>query len=63
MLKRSLLFIFAFLFQINSFSQSNFYDIDIELFQNFYNLSHVYIIVDTQKEEKVLLELKNNNEE
>ena len=63
MLKRSLLFIFAFLFQINSFSQSNFYDIDIELFQNFYNLSHVYIIVDTQKEEKVLLELKNNDEE
>ena len=48
---------------INKNINSNFYDIDIELFQSFYNLSHVYIIVDTQKEEKILLELKNNDEE
>jgi rod shape-determining protein MreC len=46
---------------INKYINSNFYDIDIKLFQNFYNLSTVYVVLDTQKNEKILLELKNTN--
>ena len=47
---------------INKNINSNFYDIDVRLFQTFYNLSAVYVVLDSQKNEKISLELKNYNE-
>ena len=46
---------------INKNINSNFYDIDVSLFQNFYNLATVYVVIDSQKDEKISLELKNDN--
>ena len=47
---------------INSDVNSNFYDIEISSSQNFYNLSKVYIINNSMREEKKNLEKRTDEE-
>ena len=47
---------------VNKNVNSNFYEIDITLSQDFYNLSSVYIIKEELSDEKVSLEKITNDE-